>query len=89
MLATFFDKQQGVFYMHHPTDRRAHTTAFDEPVVEPWLELKITQTANGSTEKYRSIPTSGTQLVHQRAWYVLSCLWNGAYKRPLAVHWKV
>ena len=26
--AIISDQQQGVFYMHHPTDRIAHTTAF-------------------------------------------------------------
>ena len=26
--------QQGFFYMHHPTDRITHTTAFVTPVVE-------------------------------------------------------
>ena len=30
--------QQGFFYMHHPTDRIIHTTAFVTPVVEHWLE---------------------------------------------------
>ena len=30
--------QQGFFYMHHPTDRIIHTTAFVIPVVEQWLE---------------------------------------------------
>ena len=29
------------FYMHHPTDRIAHTTAFLTPVVEHWLEREI------------------------------------------------
>ena len=29
---------QGFFYMHHPTDRITHTTAFVTPVVEHWLE---------------------------------------------------
>ena len=29
---------KGFFYMHHPTDRIAHTTAFVTPVVEHWLE---------------------------------------------------
>ena len=29
--------------MHHPTDRIAHTTAFDKPVVEHWLEREIAQ----------------------------------------------
>ena len=27
-----------VFYMHHPTDRIVHTTAFVNPVVAHWLE---------------------------------------------------
>ena len=30
-----------VFYMHHPTDRIVHTTAFVTPVVEHWLEREI------------------------------------------------
>ena len=35
--------QQGFFYMHHPTDRTTHTTAFVTPVVEHWLEREIAQ----------------------------------------------
>ena len=31
------------FIMNHPTDRIAHTMAFVTPVVEHWLENKITQ----------------------------------------------
>ena len=37
------NKQQGFFYMHHPTDRITHTTAFVTPVVEHWLEREIAQ----------------------------------------------
>ena len=33
----------GFFYMHHLTDRIAHTTAFVTPVVEHWLEREIAQ----------------------------------------------
>ena len=29
--------------MHHPTERITHTTAFDTPVVEHWLEREIAQ----------------------------------------------
>ena len=32
--------------MHFPTDRTAHTTAFDGSVMDHWLEWKIVQTAN-------------------------------------------
>ena len=40
--------------MHFSIDRIVHTTAFDKPVVDHWLERKIAQTAAGSTEKDRS-----------------------------------
>ena len=40
--------------MHFPTDRKAHTTAFDGPVVDYWLEWKIAQTANASAVWDRS-----------------------------------
>ena len=39
--ATLYKYQQGFFYMHHPTDRIAHTTTFVTPVVEHWLEWEI------------------------------------------------
>ena len=35
-----------------------------------------------------SIQTNGPHLVHQRMWYVLSCLWESAYKRSLAAYRK-
>ena len=31
--ATLSEQQQGLFYMHYPTDRIAHTTAFVTPVI--------------------------------------------------------
>ena len=34
------------------------------------------------------VPASPPQLVYQRLWYVLSCLWDCAYKITLAVNWK-
>ena len=40
--------------MHFSIDKTVHTTAFDKPVVDHWLERKIAQTAAGSTEKDRS-----------------------------------
>ena len=40
--------------MHFSIDRTVHTTAFDKPVVDHWLERKIAQTAAGTTEKDRS-----------------------------------
>ena len=44
--ATISDKQQGIFYMCLPIDRTAHTTSFDGPAVDQWLERKIAQTEN-------------------------------------------
>ena len=37
------DQQQGIFYMHQPTDRRVHNTIFVTLVVEHWLEREIVQ----------------------------------------------
>ena len=34
---------KGSFYVHHPTDRIVHTTAFVTPVVEHWMEREIAQ----------------------------------------------
>ena len=34
------------------------------------------------------VPASAPRLVYQRLWYVLSCLWDGAYKRTLAANRK-
>ena len=44
--ATLSDYQQGFFYMHHPTDRITHTTAFVTPVVEHWMEREIAQSVH-------------------------------------------
>ena len=38
---------KGSFYMHHPTDRMTHTTAFVTPVMEHWLEREIAQCNGG------------------------------------------
>ena len=34
------------------------------------------------------VPTSAPRPVKQRLWYVLSCLWDDAYKRTLAANRK-
>ena len=54
--------------MHFSIDRTVHTTAFDKPVVDHWLERKIAQTAAGSTEKDRS----DNRPLQRRARYRLS-----------------
>ena len=40
--------------MLFPTDRTAHSTVFDGPVVDDWLELKIAQTAIAPTMQDQS-----------------------------------
>ena len=34
------------------------------------------------------VPSSAPRLVSQRLWYVLSCLWDSAYKRTLSANQK-
>ena len=41
--ATLSDYQQGIFCMHHPSDRIEHTMTFVTPVVVHWLEQQIAQ----------------------------------------------
>ena len=41
----FLVSSTGSFYMHHPTHRIAHTTAFETPVVEHWLERDLSNEA--------------------------------------------
>ena len=45
MVKDHSDNERGnlLFYMHHPTERIAHNTAFVTPVVEHWLEQEIAQ----------------------------------------------
>ena len=37
LLNTFYLAAR-IFYIHHPTDKTAHTMAFVNPVMEHWLE---------------------------------------------------
>ena len=39
--ATGSNQQQGIFYMHYPTDRIVHIKVFVQPVVVHWLEQEI------------------------------------------------
>ena len=41
--ATLSSEQQGIFHMHHSTDRISHIMMFVIPVVEHWLEQEIAQ----------------------------------------------
>ena len=43
LLFTLNSKVKKYIYVHLPTDRIAHTTAFIKPVVEDWLEGEIAQ----------------------------------------------
>ena len=56
--------------MHFPTDRITHTTTFDGPVVDHWLEWKIAQTENASTMQDQSAMREDPNLYSR----VLDCL---------------
>ena len=64
-----------LFYMHHPTARIAHTTAFVTPVVEHWLEREIAQwvhhmkdrSDDPSHHERTPLPRSYISLLHQKA----------------------
>ena len=50
----FSISSKGSFICTFPQCGTVHTTAFDKPVVDHWLERKIAKPAAGSTEKDRS-----------------------------------
>ena len=62
--------------MHFSIDRTVHTTAFDKPVVDHWLERKIAESAAGSTEKDRSDDRPLQRRARYRLSYIplLACL---------------
>ena len=64
--------------MHFSIDRTVHTTAFDKPDVDHWLERKIAQTAAGSTEKDRSDDRPLQRRARYRLSYIplLRFMWN-------------
>ena len=55
------------------------------PITVLWVIRSIPH--GGHTELF-IIPASAPQLVWQRPWYVLSCLWCGAHKRSIAAYRK-
>ena len=79
----FSISSKGIFYMHFSIDRTVHTTAFDKPVVDHWLERKIAQTAAGSTEKDRS----DERPLQRRARYRLSYIPLRIYQCQKMAHY--
>ena len=72
--------------MHFPTDRTAHTTPFDGPVVDHWLEQKISQTSNASTMQDRSAMQEDPNL-HSSVLYLFSYFSPLSGLRWLLVGW--
>ena len=52
-----------VFYMHHPTDRIAQTTAFVTPVMEHWLEREIDPTTHRTMSTISEGPGTPTKVI--------------------------
>ena len=80
--------------MHFHTDRTAHTTAFDGPVGDNWLEQNIAQTANASTVQdpsndpnfYRQVPYWLSYVPFPNSLTVrLPCEGKSAFSRNFAV----
>ena len=53
------------------------------------LKVCVTYTMSwGGPIELFLVPASAPRLVYQMLWYVLSCLWEGTYKRTIAVNRK-
>ena len=48
--------------------------------------FKIGSILRGGPIELFLVPASAPRMVQQRPWYVLSCLWDSAYKRTLAAN---
>ena len=77
----------GYFYMHHPTYRITHTTAFVTPVVEHWLEREIAQWVQPMKDRSDDPPH------HERTLYLWatsrSVLVESCDYRPSNKTWKM
>ena len=60
---------KGFFYMHHPTDRITHTTAFVTPVVEHWLERELAQWVHPMKDRSDD-PSHHERPHHERTLYL-------------------
>ena len=63
--------------MHHPTDRKIHTTTFVTPVVEHWLEWEIAQWVHPM--KDRSDDPSHHELIKCVRMYTCICMYIHTY----------
>ena len=81
----FSISSKGSFLYAFSIDRTVHTTAFDKPVVDHWLERKIAQTAPGSTEKDRSDDRPLQRQARYRLSYI-SLFW---LHMPSSVHFDI
>ena len=86
MVKDHSDSEQGFFYIHHPTDRLAHTRAFVAPIVEHWLEWEIAQWVHQEWS-IRQIHRNHDRTLLPRS-YISLYLCDGAYKRILAANRK-
>ena len=66
------------FYMHHPTDRIAHTTAFVTPVVDHWLEREIAQWVHPMEDRSDD-PSHHERTLLQRSYISLLNAMNAYY----------
>ena len=64
-------RKQGIFYMHHDTDRIAPTMAFATPVMEQWLEQETAQCVH-HVGSIRQPITSRADTLPQS--YISSCI---------------
>ena len=70
-----------LLYLHNQIQNKNHN---NNTVTSLSEHLKVMNVS----EYIFSVPISGPQLVYQRPWYVLFCLWKSAFKRSLAAYRK-
>ena len=64
-----------LFYMHHSTDRIAHTMAFVTPVMEHWLEQEIAQWVHPMKDRSND-PSHHERTLLPQSYILLCTRWN-------------
>ena len=54
----------------HSTDRQVHTTAFDGPVVDHWLERKIAQTTKQDQSAMQEHPNLYSRVLYHLSYTI-------------------
>ena len=82
---TPYDNMTSLIYVTNGIQGAGRSSEVGRSLMVRWIVGSI---LHGGPSELFLVPASAPHLVQQRPWFVLSCLWDGAYKRTLAANRK-